>query len=268
MSHDQNFIIYLEALGLSQRTITEYIYYYGMFNGHENFSQDSVDKLIQKYPSNPIIRAAITNYKTFLLRKGWDVSKIEVPKVKGRRERKLPKILVVDDIEKIYHLMSSTRDKLLLLVSFYCGLRVSELMDIQIHSFNWNKWYRDSAKSGELLVYGKGKKERIVFVPNWLMLKIKEYIESTRKIREVKGIWHCKGNRWRNILSNYSKKAIGRHINPHLLRHSCATNLLEKGMELNEIKDYLGHQSIVTTQIYTHLSMKNLEKKYSKIVVD
>lgn len=260
--------MFLERKGLSKRSINDYLFYYNKIKNPDEFTQDNIDSLIDSYPNNPVVRATISNFKSFLIRQGYNVYNIEIPRVTGRKEKRLPKVLSVDDLEKIYKICRSDRDKLLLLVSFYCGLRISELMGIKIHSFNWDEWLKNVEKAGKLSVIGKGNKERIVFVPNWLMQKLKDYIETTKYIPEGKNIWHCNKSRWNKLLNEYSQKGLGRKVNPHLLRHSCATYLLDKGMELQEIRDYLGHQSIATTQIYTHLSMKNLEMKYSQIAVD
>jgi integrase/recombinase XerD len=71
---------------------------------------------------------------------------------------------------------------------------------------------------------------------------------------------------WQKLLGESSDKVLGRHINPHLLRHSGATWLRENGWELDDIKEYLGHSSINTTQIYTHISKERLADKFAKAV--
>lgn len=261
--HDDPFIKYLERKNLSQKTISDYQYYYERFG--TEFTQKSVDSFLDTFRNNGSARAFIGNYREFLVRKKPSVSKIFIPKVTGRREKKIPKVISHIEVQDIEKVMGSERNKLMLVLSFYCGLRVIELLNIVPYSFDWKRWWNKKDDDGLLTVKGKGKKERIVFVPSWLMRRLFAWLEPQQPLPENKPIFRIKGDRWRKLLSRGSKNALGRHINPHLLRHSCATFLLEKGMTLQEIGNYLGHQSIETTQIYAQISRKNLGEKYSEI---
>ena len=113
---------------------------------------------------------------------------------------------------------------------------------------------------------GKGNKQRTVWIPSKLMDKIYTWIKSDIPNQsEEDTLFKIKVRRYQELLANASEKAIQKRIHPHSLRHSCATHLLEKGLNLIEIAEFLGHDSIITTQKYLHIvNRKKLAEKVKK----
>jgi site-specific recombinase XerD len=193
---------------------------------------------------------------------------IEIPIITGRKKRKLPNVLNENQVLLVSNAMESERNKIMVLITFYCGLRMNELLTIEPYSFQWNKWLEKPHDSGVLKVLGKGNKQRQVFVPAQLMARVYSWIKQEVAPRG-QGVQDClfqiKKSRWNTLLNQSGNRALGRNINPHLLRHSCGTWLREQGWDLKEIAEFLGHESISTTQIYTHISQEQIKKKYEKI---
>ena len=150
----------------------------------------------------------------------------------------------------------------MVLTTFYLGLRLSELFNLRIDSFNWDDWKKNPNKAGLVKFIGKGNKERSLPVVPQLMIRLHNWIgEELQKNPDMIKLFNISGRRWQKILSKVSKKVIGKSISPHLLRHSCATYLLDQGLNIKEIAKFLGHTSIVTTQLYTHVNISKLSSK-------
>jgi tyrosine recombinase XerC len=185
-------------------------------------------------------------------------------------EKKLPKILREELLISLLSLPASSffgkRDKAILETLYGCGLRVSELVSLNVSSF--------SLQNNELRVMGKGSKERIIPVNKEASQAIQEYLkERTRflKGREEKALFLNRfGKRLsdrgvRKILQKYLKK-LGIHwgISPHTLRHTLATHLLEGGADLRVVQEILGHSSLSATEVYLHLEKNRLQEVYRK----
>jgi site-specific recombinase XerD len=162
------------------------------------------------------------------------------------------------------------RDKAILETLFSTGLRVSELASLKKESIN--------LKKDEFTVRGKGSKLRVVFLSNAAKHWIKNYIETRKDMSEYLFTNHDKAAQKRNkakddkgltprsvqrIVQKYAKLAgITKKITPHVLRHSYATDLLSNGADIRSVQTMLGHSSITTTQIYTHVTDKQLREVY------
>jgi integrase/recombinase XerD len=207
-------------------------------------------------------------YKYCLLE---DISKkdptllLEAPKLR----RRLPDILSIAEIENILQQIDlstpeGTRNKAILETMYSCGLRVSELVNLKISDL-----YLDI---GFLRVTGKGNKERLVPIGSEAVKYIRIYAETTRvHIAVKKGeedilFLNRRGSRLSRvmifmIIKDLVKKAgIHKVISPHSFRHSFATHLVEGGADLRAVQEMLGHESITTTEIYTHLDREFLRK--------
>ena len=159
------------------------------------------------------------------------------------------------------------RDKAILETLFSTGLRVSELTNLDIDDINLER--------GEFMVRGKGEKERIVFLSDKAKDTINDYIK-TRKDEHKPLFLHFGGLRddeeggeymrltprsVQRIIKKYAKLAgIVKDVTPHVLRHSFATDLLINGADIRSVQEMLGHSSITTTQIYTHVTNKQLRE--------
>lgn len=186
-----------------------------------------------------------------------------------RLERKLPGVLSVREIEKLLAAIDlskpeGTRNRAIIETLYGSGLRVSELTDLKISNINF--------KDEFLLVTGKGNKQRLVPIGSEALKHIKLYMETTRHNSHArKGFndflfLNNKGSKLSrimifNIVKDLCKAAgIQKTISPHTFRHSFATHLVEGGADLRAVQDMLGHESITTTEIYTHLDREYLRE--------
>jgi len=183
----------------------------------------------------------------------------------------LPRFLTDDEVERLLNTPDSTtdaglRDKAMLEVLYATGLRVSELVGLTSGSID--------LELGFVKVLGKGGKERIVPVGLTAISWLRKYVQiRPRLISKAKptlalfltdtGTPFTRQSFWKTIVAYGNRAGIG-HINPHLLRHSFATHLLEHGADLRSVQMMLGHSDISTTQIYTHITNERLREIYRK----
>jgi integrase/recombinase XerD len=211
--------------------------------------------------------SSLKGFYKFLLREGHisedPTELLERPKI----GRALPKVLSLQEVEAILSQPDVStafglRDKAILEVLYATGIRESELIDLQLGNLNANAEF--------LTVIGKGGRERIVPVGSYAIAAINEYLrrgrnDLCRDISERTLFLNPYGKKmsrmglWK-IVKKYSLQAgIGRPISPHVFRHSCATHMLEGGASIIAVQEMLGHVDVSTTQIYTHLTGKDLK---------
>jgi integrase/recombinase XerD len=184
-----------------------------------------------------------------------------------RQARKLPDVLTIEDINIIIGAIDLSRpegqrNKAILETLYSCGLRVSELVNLRIS----NLFFKD----GFVKVIGKGDKERLVPVGSIAVKQIGIYRDKIRcMIKPLKGFedvlfLNRRGGRLSRVMvftiikQLAHKTDLKKHISPHTFRHSFATHLIEGGADLRAIQEMLGHASITTTEIYTHLDREFL----------
>ncbi|AXA33276.1 site-specific tyrosine recombinase XerD [Francisella adeliensis] len=194
--------------------------------------------------------------------------KLTLPKL----AKSLPKDMTEDDIEKLLQAPDLTvdvgiRDKAMLELMYATGLRVSELVGLNLDDMDTN--------IGVIQVIGKGSKERIVPIGEYAHEYLEKYLAEVRpnlvtgfKEQAVFISKHFKRitrqSFWHRI-KNYALAAgISTDISPHTLRHAFATHLLNHGADLRSVQMLLGHSSVSTTTIYTHISQNRLQKIYQK----
>jgi integrase/recombinase XerD len=217
--------------------------------------------------------SSLKNFLYFLLEKGHIqidfLSHLEGPKLPQR----LPKVLSLEEVERLLQAPDLStplgfRDRTMLEVLYATGLRVSELVRLKIENLNLNL--------GLVRVFGKGEKERLVPLGEIALEYLTHYLQNIRPLFEgSKSRGYLFLNRrggaltrqrfWQ-ILKGYASQ-VGldvSKISPHVLRHTFATHLLEGGADLRALQLMLGHSSLLTTQIYTHLDLKNLKRAYEK----
>ena len=188
--------------------------------------------------------------------------------------RSLPKYLSEDEVARLLNEANKPstseghRDATILELLYATGLRVSELVGLNVADIDFEESY--------IRCWGKGNKERIVYVYPKALEEVKDYLRGARKAMvgthkgETALFVNHRGERltrqwvW-NILKTYSKKAgIDERITPHTLRHSFATHLLQNGASLRHVQELLGHSSISTTQVYTHITSEHMRQEYEK----
>lgn len=274
-----DFLLYLEMdLNYSKNTINTY-------QNNLNILSNNINKDLLKLNSKDIEHfisslnlesSSISNYlssfKTFYnyyikigLLKENPVLLIDSPKLK----KHLPTYLTIDEIDKLLNIeikdAFSARNKSLLELLYATGLRISELVNLEFKNIDLNDCI--------VRIMGKGSKERIVPINDTAIKYLKIYVKDYR---------HCLVKKEQNnyvYLNNHGKKMtrqgvfkmlkkrtleanIKKDVSPHTLRHSIATHMLENGADLRIIQEFLGHESISTTQIYTHLSNQKLKSDY------
>ena len=183
---------------------------------------------------------------------------IEAPKL----GRKLPDVLSVEEVNTIINSVDLSkpegeRNKAILETLYSSGLRVSELVNLKISAMFLN--------DGLLKITGKGNKERLVPIGSAAVKQIKTYLDTTRTHLKIKpgsediAFLNRRGNKITRVMifiviKNQLKVCgIKKHVSPHTFRHSFATHLIEGGADLRAVQEMLGHESITTTEIYTHL---------------
>jgi len=185
-----------------------------------------------------------------------------------RLSRKLPDTLNVIEINKLIDAIDASkpegmRNKAMLETLYGCGLRVTELISLRISNIHYENEY--------IKVVGKGNKERIVPIGATALKFIKIYIEESRVHISIKKgfedyIFLNRGGTGLSRISVFTtikalalKAGISKSISPHTFRHSFATHLIEGGADLRAVQEMLGHSSITTTEIYTHLDRDYLK---------
>ena len=235
----EQFLIYVSEYGLSARTQARIL---------------SGLKAFYKYLS---IEDVIDDNPTELL---------EAPKI----GRKLPDVLSIEEINELINAIDLSksegeRNKAILETMYSCGLRVSELVNLKLSNLNFNE--------GFIHVVGKGSKERIVPIGSVAVKHINIYIQSVRnhqqnisKENEDVLFLNRRGAKLTRVMiftiikQLCNKAGINKSISPHTLRHSFATHLVEGGADLRAVQEMLGHESITTTEIYTHLDRDYLRQ--------
>lgn len=268
----QNFTQWLQLKELSQRSIENYLYYFDLLQlPIEDISQKNINDFITNH-HNCVCRGFLTNLLEYLVSNAFDseilkqIALIRLPRVKGRKKKTIPDILSEAEVHKLANAMND-KNKLMLFIQFYGALRVSELLNIKPDSFNWSVWIREQQTIGKMKVSILGKTgQRIVFIPAWLMKNLYDWIkkEISQKQEKNEVLFSMRIQSWNRILDNTSRKVLGKRLHSHLLRHAFATLLNEKGLGIEEVKEYLGHESIQSTQVYTHISRKRLYENYKK----
>jgi integrase/recombinase XerD len=188
---------------------------------------------------------------------------LEQPKVPKR----LPKVMSVVEIEDILRHDLNPLERVIVELLYGCGLRVSELVNLKVNSFDLDASY--------LRCTGKGSKERIVPLGSKAKEALREYLEkrdfAVKKFNiETKNLLISDAGRFLTRQDIYTfiheqGKLIHKNISPHTLRHSFATHLLENGADLRIVQELLGHADVSTTQLYTHISKKRLKDVYFAI---
>ena len=181
--------------------------------------------------------------------------------------RKLPEVLSLEEIDKIISaidlsLPEGQRNKAIIETLYSCGLRVSELINLKIS----NLYFKD----GFVRITGKGNKERLVPIGNKAMKEIRLYFQDRNLLSDIDKtgenivFLNRRGKQLSRVMiftivKQLAEKAeIKKNISPHTFSHSFATHLIEGGADLRAVQEMLGHESIITTEIYTHLDREYL----------
>lgn len=231
---------------------------------------------IQDQYSRPTVARKISAIRSFYkyLRREQLIEEDPSRLVRGPKlTRKLPSCLDRDEVVRLLLApdmsVLGVRDRALMEVLYATGMRVSELCSLKVHDYN--------QEAMEMRVTGKGSKERVVLLNQsanaWLRKYLHEYwpkLAGGRVPQPESPLFvsrqatRLSSRSVHRVVLKYAKKAkIEKQITPHTLRHTFATHLLEGGADLRVVQDLLGHTTINTTQIYTHVSLERLRRIYS-----
>ena len=233
----------------------------------KDMMEDISDKGISPRTQARVISGIKSFYKYLLIEDKVDrdpTALLEAPKV----GRKLPEILTVDEIDSIINAIDTKksegqRNKAILETLYSCGLRVSELIDLKISNLYF--------ESGFVKIEGKGNKERLVPISTKAIKEINLYLSEYRRNLKINPadedvlFLNRRGKKLSRvmiftIIKNLTKKVgMDKNISPHTFRHSFATHLIDGGANLRAVQEMLGHESIITTEIYTHLDKEYLK---------
>ena len=247
-----------KALRCEPLTVREFLaYLYG-----QNYTKSTTARKL----------ATLRSFYKFLIRRGQvsvnPLSTIRTPK----QDKRLPKCLDLDQVQKLLEApgdgdLLSARDKAMLEVLYSSGIRVSELVELETADID--------LQEGVLRVKGKGRKDRLTPIGSQAIKALHRYFEirnTDLRCQQSKNAGRVFLNKHGESLSTRSvRRKLDKYlvaagldpgISPHTLRHSFATHLLNNGADLRSVQELLGHQSLSTTQIYTHLTTARMKEAY------
>nr|MBI1230253.1 tyrosine-type recombinase/integrase [Cytophagales bacterium] len=243
--------------------------------GHAEVRAWMIDLIEQKLTATTVNRkmATIRSYYKFLLRSG-EVDKNPTFKLRSlKKGRSLPEFIQRDEIQTVLEEMNYSagfpgqRDRIVMEFLYLTGVRLSELLSI--------KWQDINLYKDEVSVLGKRKKYRIIPLTRSLKTNLisyrKEFEERFSKVEESDYfiVRNSKEQAYPMMIYRIVREHLDLYVqatkrSPHLLRHTFATHLLNKGADLNAVKDLLGHSSLAATQVYTHNSIEKLKAVFEQ----
>lgn len=250
----------LKLRGFSNLTVRNYSFFVEKFLKHANKQSDNLNEddakaylssLYDTKSKNTIMLAAASLKFLFneILKK--EFSSVRMPK----KERRLPEVLSKEEVKRLIDSTDNNKSRLIVSLLYSAGLRVSELVNLKKEDINLNEktgWVRR----------GKGNKDRLFVLSENLSKEITEYLNERAENKYVfsKEKPLTTRNIQKIIYGLRRRAGISKKITPHTLRHSFATHLLEQGTDIRMIQTLLGHASLNTTQVYTHISTEQIKK--------
>lgn len=229
----------------------------------------------KKLTRNTIARktAAARSFFKYCFKRGYISYNPAQLLILPRREHKIPQTMTVDNIEDMLNLVEmdtpwNIQQKAILELFYGTGIRLSELVNLKIMDIDF--------RQQQIKIIGKGAKERIVPIGTKATTYLKLHLKNRRKLyskatdeKDYKSVFLTK--RGKKIYPRAVQRMVKYFINmvseitqksPHVLRHSFATHMLDRGADIRVIKEFLGHANLSATQIYTHTSVEHLRKVY------
>lgn len=267
--------------GLSNNTIEAYrrdLLIFFEFLSEKNFDEISRENItlyiekIRKTHSNYSVLRKITvlrNFFNFLIKNQF-IKKNPAEHIEGiKRNKAIPEVLTIGEIKDIINAIPPTyegiRDKTIFKILFATGCRISEILTMKIEDVDNDFKF--------IKVKGKGKKTRLVPIYTEAAEEIKSYIRNVRNklimnlekdsFVVFEGV--SRQNFWKRLKKYAENGKVKKNVYPHIIRHSVATKLLENGADIRVVQEILGHSSITTTEIYTHVNKKSIKYIYDKI---
>jgi len=234
-----------DPVSISMYEVSEFVHGFIITNGYSSSYQNQM----------------ISAIKTFYRISGWSRIDLELFE-RPRKSRALPKVFSKEEVKRILNATRNTKHKLLLWIIYSCGLRRAEVINIRITDLDRDRGILHIKE-------GKGRVDRIVPVSKKVWEKLDEYVDG---FHPVKYLFEGQGGGRYSVESVYRvfkqslrRAGIKKDVGVHSLRHSYATHLHESGLDIRYIQELLGHRSTRTTEIYTHVSRRNLIQVRSPI---
>jgi integrase/recombinase XerD len=217
------------------------------------------------------LQSSVRGLHRFLAREGIEAADPSTRLRPPKQAQRLPKALTIDQVERLLDAperdtVTGVRDRALLELLYATGARVSEVVQLDV----------DDVSHGEMLrVRGKGSKERIVPVGSYARAALDAYLTRARPelsrrgkatprlFLGARGAPLSRQSAWLVIRDAADRAGLTAHVSPHTMRHSFATHLLQGGADVRVVQELLGHASVATTQIYTHVSVDALRDVYA-----
>lgn len=252
----------LKLRAFSPQTIKSYLYWNQQFlqfinKQPDQIMSDDIKNFIAKKLSDGIsaksivlIKSALKFFYDEVL--GKNIVTLKTPKI----SRKLPVVLTRDEVKQLINSIKNTKHSLIVKLLYSSGLRLSELVNLKVGDLELEEkigWVRS----------GKGAKDRLFILSNRVSDELREFIKNKKEDEYVFTGYNGRmsARNVQKLIKLAAKKAgIDKKVTPHTLRHSLATHLLESGENIRKIQELLGHASLSTTQIYTHISTEELKK--------
>ncbi len=215
--------------------------------------------------------SALKGFFRYLVRiEAREASPFDGVRTQHNRKR-LPEFLFEQEMERVLEIegtgLLDLRDRVLLEVLYSAGARISECIGINVSDIN--------LKRGSILVHGKGRKDRVVFLGRPALSAVREYLPVRGAFLQRKGraqeqalLLNSRGGRLSErgaaeiVHKRVERADTAKHVTPHTFRHSFATHVLEHGADIRVVQELLGHSSLSTTQIYTHMGLGALREIY------
>lgn len=257
------YLDYIREEGLDYLTVeySDLRFYLMYLKEKKNDSNSSIDRKL----------SALRSFYKYLANEGYVKNNV-FKLVKGlKKEKKLPRYFEYNELEELFKVPDLTtplgqRDRLLLEMLYATGIRVSELVNIKVNDIDFG--------TKQILILGKGNKERLVRYGEYCEEILKMYLADGYHKLNVKGTNYLFLNKNGGVITDrgvryvlnqiIEKTSLTKAISPHVLRHSFATHLLNSGCDLLTVQKLLGHASISATQVYTHVSSDRLKEVYYK----
>ncbi len=254
----------LDFLNLSRREIEKFI---------KEFSQGKYSTVKPSSTTTGRVLASIKSFYQFLFING-DINELPTQFVRAPKTRKkLPESLSVNEVQKLLKGFEKRkmdiRNKAIISILYFCGLRVGELCNLEL---------RDVDLINSKLIYiksGKGNKDRNVPINNNCLNNLLEYKQIRESfIKNKRNVYFfigARGDKLSNrsvekMVDNHALKFLpGKKIHPHIFRHSCATHLLQRGVNVKIVQEILGHSNMSTTSIYLHIAGEEKREAINKL---
>lgn len=268
-------------LNYSENTIKDYIFnigkYYEYLKEHnidyKKISKEEIIEMLKYFDEQKLTNRSIANHLSSL-RNYYDylvdqkIIKTNIFKIinNPKLDKKLPNFLSYEDMRQILDSIDDKaeldiRNKLIIELFYATGVRVSELVNIKINDIDMN--------NKTIRIFGKGRKERIVYFGDYAKDAISNYL-SIRSYTSEYLVLNSKGSKIttrgiEKIVDKIAQKAsVNNNVTPHTFRHTFATHLINNGSDIKSVQELLGHESLSATEVYTHITSEFLKSEYLK----